>query len=113
MKRKTTTRQIEYVEFDEAGNIVEMVSEQPAIDVSLSMLAFINHGAFNFSGKIETSWSKGGMREPQTPGYSNEARRKIIAHPMKELLPMGYSGIAIWNLNSGELSGRPKLIPFS
>jgi hypothetical protein len=114
LKKKVTTRQIEGNEYNCDGNITGSYCERPAIDDALSMLAFLKYGVVKFSGTIETSWLKGGMREPQTPNYPSEARNKIIVQPMKKLLPDKYSGKALWQMNSGELSGGgPRLIPYN
>lgn len=110
--KRVTTREIEVTKYDECGYCIDHYSVRPAIDDSLSMLAWRLFNKIKYSGEIETSWRNGGMREPQTPGYSNDARKEIIAKPMKEHLPAGYSGTAMWLMNSGEFS-VVKLIPFN
>lgn len=103
-QRAITTRSYEIKEVDEDGNEVWGI-ERREIDEALTMLAYSLFAKSEYSGKIETVWLSGGMREPQIPGWSKSWSGKS----MKKLLPDMYTGRAVWHLNKGELSGTPVL----
>ena len=107
MIRKRTTRELDFYELDEEVGTIDCGTSRPTIDIALQALAFQQHGVFRYSGSILTVWYKGGLREPQPFGCSKEYWR-WIAQQMKPYLPDKYTGTALWNMNNGELSGKPQ-----
>lgn len=99
-----TTRSFSFDGIDEYGNKY-YGEEQLAIDAALQQLAYRLFGKPCYSGAITTSWHRGGMREPQIPGWNKSWEAKHL----KEQLPENFSGRAVWHLNNGELSGSPRL----